>query len=127
MIYNEFITKSFNVAFENLSKPNAVCSVRQCTVLVPILSPQFEQTPICRAAFEEARQSKKSIVPVMAIRKWKPDDWLSLTVAGSTFFRIFDKESAYKPFYDSTRMKDLCIEVEVSDQSIFLIINVFFY
>jgi hypothetical protein len=121
LIYDEFISKNFSVAFENLSKPNAVCSVRQCTVFVPILSPELEQTPVCRAAFEEARRCRKPIVPVMAIKKWKSEDWVGLTIGGSTFFRIFDKESAYKPFYDSNRMTDLRVEVEVSHECQFLI------
>ncbi len=114
LVYDEFTTKNLNVGFENLSKPNAVCSVRQCTVFVPILSPQLEQTAACRAAFEEARRLGKPIVPIMAIKKWKSEDWLGLTIAGTTFFRIFNKESAYKPFYDSNRMTDLRVEVEVS-------------
>lgn len=107
-----------NVALENLSKPNAPCSIRRCNVLVPILSPEFEQSPICRAAFEEARRLRKPIVPVMAIKKWKSEDWLGLTIGGATFFRIFDQESAYKPFYDSNRITDLRVEVEVSHESI---------
>ncbi len=127
MIYDEFITNNLNVGFENLSKPNAVCSVRHCTVFVPILSPQFEQTPICQAAFGDARQYKKPIVPVMAIKKWKPEDWLGLTIAGCKFFRIFGKDSAYKPFYDSNRMTDLRVEVEVSDESRSLIIMFVFF
>ena len=108
------VTKNLNVGYENLSKSNAVCSVRQCTVFVPILSPQMEQTPLCQAAFEEARRLRKPIIPVMAIKKWKPEDWLGLIIGGMTFFRIFDKEGAYKPFYDSNRMTDLRVEVEVS-------------
>ena len=68
---------------------------------------------MCRSIFEEARRLRKAIVPVMAINKWKPEDWLGLTIAGATFFRIFDKEGAYKPFYDSNRMADLRVEIEV--------------
>jgi len=113
LVYDEFLTKNLDVAFENLSKANAACSVRKCTVFVPILSPQLEQTPVCRAAFEEARRLQKPIVPVIAIKNWRPEDWLGLTIGGSTFFRIFDKENAYKPFYDSNRMTDLRVEVEV--------------
>jgi hypothetical protein len=120
LVYDEFITNNLNVAFENLSKPNAVCSVRQCKVFVPILSPQFEQTAIGRAAFEEARRLQKPVVPVMAIKDWKPEEWLALTIAGSTFFRIFNKENAYKRFYDSNRMTDLRVEVEVSEDYEFL-------
>ncbi len=114
LVYDELTTKNLDVGLENLSKPNAVCSVRKCTVFVPILSPQLEQTGACRAAFEEARRLRKPIIPVMAIKKWKPEDWLGLTIAGTIFFRIFGKESAYKPFYDSNRMTDLRVEVEVS-------------
>jgi hypothetical protein len=125
LIYDEFISKNFSVTLENLSKPNAVCSVRKCTVFVPILSPELEQTPVCRAAFEEARRYRKPIVPVMAIEKWKPEDWLGLTIGGSKFFRIFDKESAYKPFYDSNHMTDLCVEVEVSHESESLVLMFF--
>lgn len=116
LVYDELHGKGLNVGLENLSKANAVCSVRRCTVFVPILSPQLEQSAIARAAFEEARRLRKSVVPVVAIKKWKPEDWLSLTIAGTTFFRIFDRDSAYKPFYDSNRITDLRVEVEVSVQ-----------
>ena len=125
LIYDEFITKNINVGFENLSKANAVCSVRRCTVFVAILSPQLAHTPVCQAAFEEARRLRKPIVPVIATKNWKPDDWLGLTIAGSTFFRMFDKEHAYKPFYDSNRMIDLRVEVEVSYKNEFLIKKTF--
>ncbi|CAF4480985.1 unnamed protein product, partial [Rotaria sp. Silwood2] len=112
LIYNDFGTKNLHVGFENLSKSNSKCSVRQCTLFVPILTPQLEQTPVCRAAFEEARRLQKPIVPAIAIKSWRPEDWLGLTIAGRTFFRIFDKESAYKPFFDSNRITDLRVEVE---------------
>ena len=114
LIHDALVTKKLNVGYENLSKSNAVCSVRQCTVFVPILSPQMEQTSTCQAAFEEARRLRKPIVPVIAIEKWKPEDWLGLTIGGCQFFRIFDKEGAYKPFYDSYPMANLCVAVEVS-------------
>jgi hypothetical protein len=115
LVYDEFTTKNLDVGFENLSKSNATCSVKKCTVFVPILTPQLEQTPVCRAAFEEARRLRKPIVPVMAIKDWKPNDWVGLTIAGGTFFRIFSKEHGYKAFYDTNRMTDLRVEVEVSD------------
>ena len=121
LIYDEFTANNINVGFENLSKPNAVCSVRRCTVFVPILSPQLALTPACQAVFEEARRLQKPIVPVIATKNWKPDNWVGLTIAGSTFFRMFDKENAYKPFHDSNRMTDLRVEVEVSHERKFLI------
>lgn len=118
IIYEDLTTKNLNVGLENLSKANAVCSVRRCTVFVPILTVQFEQTAQCRAAFEEARRLHKPTVPVIATKDWRPEDWLGLTIAGSTFFRIFDKENAYKPFYDSNRMTDLRVGLEVSHETI---------
>ncbi|CAF1146285.1 unnamed protein product [Rotaria sordida] len=114
LVYDDFVTKNLNVGFENLSKADPKFSVRKCTVFVPILSPQFEQTSICRSTFEEVRRLRKPIVPVIAIKNWKSEDWLGLTIAGCTFFRISDKENAYKPFYDSNRMTDLRVEVEVA-------------
>ncbi|CAF1183320.1 unnamed protein product [Rotaria sp. Silwood1] len=114
LVYDEFISKNLNVGFDNLSKADPKYSIRRCTVFVPILSPQLEQTPICRATFEEARRLRKPIVPVIAVKDWRPEDWLGLTIAGCTFFRIFDKENAYKPFYDSNRMIDLRVEVEIA-------------
>lgn len=117
LVYEDFVKNNINVALENLSKPDAMCSVERCSVFVPILSPQIEQSPVCRAAFETVRRLQKPIVPVIAIKKWKPEDWLGLTIAGAVFFRIFDQDSAYKPLYDSSRMKDLRVETEVSDQS----------
>ncbi|CAF4750803.1 unnamed protein product [Rotaria sp. Silwood1] len=79
-------------------------SIRRCIVFVAIFPPQLEKTPICRAIFEEAGRLRKPIAPVIAIKDWRPEDWLGLTIARCTFFRIFDKENAYKPFYDSNRI-----------------------
>jgi hypothetical protein len=114
LIYAELISNGVNVALENLSEPNASCSAAHCSVFVPVLSPQFEQAWTCRAVFEEVRRCRIPFAPVMAIKKWKPEDWLGLIIAGSTFFRIFNKDSAYESFYDSNRMKDLCAEIEVN-------------
>ncbi|CAM4804269.1 unnamed protein product [Rotaria magnacalcarata] len=114
LVYEDFISNNLNVGFENLSKPNAACSVRRCNVLVPILTARFEQTPICRGALEEARRLQKPIVPVIAIKDWRPEDWLGLMIAGCTFFRIFDKENAYKPLFDNCRMMDLRFSTEVA-------------
>ncbi len=103
-----------SVTVENLSKPNATCSVAKCTVFVVVLTPQLEQTSLCQSAFEEARRLRKPIVPVIAVKKWRPKNWLGLIIAGRIFFRIFDRETAYKPFYDSNRITDLRIGIEVS-------------
>ncbi|CAM2713202.1 unnamed protein product [Rotaria socialis] len=114
LVYDDFISNNLNVGFENLSKSNAACSIKRCNVLVPILTAQFEQTPMCRGALEEARRLQKPIVPVIAIKDWRPEDWLGLTIAGCIFFRIFDKGGAYKPIFDSCRMMDLRVDVEVA-------------
>lgn len=114
LIFESLKSTQPSVIVENLSKPNAVCSVAKCTVLVAILTPQLEQSSLCQSAFEQARLLRKWIVPVMAVRKWRPAGWLGLIIAGRTFYRIFDKETASKPFYDSNRMNDLCLEIEVS-------------
>ncbi|UJR23954.1 hypothetical protein I4U23_026922 [Adineta vaga] len=107
-----------SVIIENLSKPNATCSVTKCTVLVAILTPQLEQIWLSQAVFEQARLLGKPIVPVMAIKKWRPEGWLGLIIAGRIFFRIFDQETAYKPFYDSNRITDLRVEIEIACQPI---------
>ncbi|UJR15063.1 hypothetical protein I4U23_002034 [Adineta vaga] len=116
IIYEEFRTKNVDVALENLSKANSSSSVRQCTVFLPILSSEFEQIPICQTAFEKARRLQKPIVPVIAIKDWRPDGWIGLIIAGTTFFRIFDKNNAYKKFFDSNRMTDLTVEVQLACQ-----------
>ncbi|CAF1290838.1 unnamed protein product [Adineta steineri] len=116
LIYNEFSAKNLNALVENLSDANATCSVRQCTVFIPILSAGFEKKPACRVAFEEARQLQIPIIPVMSAIDWKPQDWLGITVAGATYFRIYTQVSAYKPLYDSNRITDLRVAVEIACQ-----------
>jgi len=121
----EFLTSTqLSVTVENLSKPNATCSVAKCTVFVPILTPQLEQMSLCQAAFEQARLLRKPIIPVIAIKKWRPKDWLGLSIAGCVFFRIFDQEAAYKPFYDSNRITDLRVEIEVSKFIYYIYISI---
>ncbi|CAF4220031.1 unnamed protein product, partial [Adineta steineri] len=116
LIYNEFSAKNLNALVENLSDANATCSVRQCTVIVPILSAEFEKNPACRIAFEEARQLQIPIIPVMSAIDWKPQDWLGITVAGATYFQINTQVSPYEPLYDSNRMTDLRVAVEIACQ-----------
>ena len=113
LIFEHLMTTQSSVVIENLTKSDATCSIAKCTVFVPILTPQLEKTLLCRAACEQARLLNKPIVPVLAVKKWRPEGWLGLIIAGRIFFRIFDKETAYKPFYDSSRITDLRIEIEV--------------
>ncbi|CAF1121320.1 unnamed protein product [Adineta steineri] len=116
LVFDSLKPTQLSVIIENLSKSNATCNVAKCTVFVPILTPQLEQTILCRAAFEQARLLSKPIVPVMAVKKWRPEGWLGLVIAGRIFFRIFDQETAYKPLYDSNRITDLRVEIEFACQ-----------
>jgi hypothetical protein len=120
LVFESLTATHPSVVVENLSKSNATCSVAKCTVFVPVLSPQLEQTSLSRAAFEQARLLGKPIIPVIAIKKWRPESWLGLVIAGRTFFRIFDQETAYKPFYDSNRITDLRVDIEVNTSYIIL-------
>ncbi|CAF1219090.1 unnamed protein product [Didymodactylos carnosus] len=96
---------------ENLSTAKS-SSVSNCSVFVPIISPQFEENLLCQATFEKVRQLNIPVVPVVAIPKFKPEDWLGLPIAGKVYFRLFDAETANKPFWDSTRMKDFVYSVQ---------------
>lgn len=116
IIYEHLREKGLNVAMESLTRADSPCSVRRCAVFVPVLTPEFEQIPVCRAAFEEARRLQKSIVPTIATKNWRPDGWIGLIIAASTFFRIFDQDNAYKQFFDSNRITDLTVEVQVSSK-----------
>ncbi|CAF3451486.1 unnamed protein product [Rotaria sp. Silwood1] len=118
LVYESLTSTQSSVIVENLLKPNATCSVAKCTVFVPILTPQLEQTSLCRAAFEQARLLSKPIIPVIAIKKWRPEGWLGLIIAGRVFFRIFDQETAYKPFYDSNCITDLRVAIETACQPV---------
>lgn len=100
------------VLIENLSS-NESSSVNSCQVFVSILNQQFEQTKLCQKALEQARLQGKPIIPVISAKKWRPEGWLGLLIAGRTFFRIFDRETAEKPFYDSNRITDLRFEIKV--------------
>ena len=114
LIFEALITSQPSTMIENYSKSNAMCSTGRCAVFVPILTPQWEESAMGQAAFEHARRLGKPIVPVIAVKKWKPTGWLGLIVAGRTFYRIFDRETAFQPFFDSNRMTDLRVEIEVS-------------
>jgi len=114
LIFEHLITNQMSVSIENLSKSDASSSVSNCTVFVPILTPQLEQSILCQLSFEQARLHGKPIVPVMAVKKWRPRGWLGLIIAGRVFFRIFDRETAYQSFYDTNRMTDLRVAIEVN-------------
>ena len=117
LIFEALITSQPSTMIENYSKTNATCSTGRCTVFVPILTPQLAENVMGQAAFEHARRLGKPIVPVMAVKKWKPTGWLGLLVAGRTFYRIFDRETAFRSFYDSNRITDLRVGIEVSGSS----------
>ncbi|CAF1651887.1 unnamed protein product, partial [Adineta ricciae] len=118
LVFDSLIATQPSIIIENLSKPNATSSVEKCTVLVGILTPQLEQLSLGQAVFEKARSLSKLIVPVMAIKKWRPEGWLGLVIAGRVFFRIFDQETASKAFYDSNRLTDLRVEIEIACQPV---------
>ena len=116
IVHRELLRCNHQAVSENLSQSNARCSIEHCLVYVPILSPEYESSPVCRAVSEEARRTRKTVVPVIGTAKWRPEGWLGLTVAGLTFYRIFDEESAFKPFFDSNRVADLRMAIEVRTQ-----------
>ena len=101
------------VLIDNLSS-NESSSVNHCQVFVPILNQQFDQARLCQEALEQARHQGKPIIPVISVKKWRPEGWLGLLIAGRTFFRIFDRETAEKPFFDSNRITDLRYEIKVT-------------
>jgi len=125
LILESLTSTQSSVIIENLSNSNATCSVAKCTVFVPVLTPQLEQISLCQAAFEQARFLNKPIVPVIAVKKWRPRGWLGLIIAGRVFFRIFDRETAYKPFYDSNRITNLRVEIEVSILKYYIYMSMF--
>lgn len=103
-----------SITIENLSKSDGISNVMNCEVFVAVLTPDFENNLMCRMILEEARLADKPIIPVIAVKKWKPTGWLGLITAGRIFFRIFDRETAFQPFYDTNRITDLRVEIEVS-------------
>ena len=113
LILESLMTTQPAVLIENFSS-NESSSVNHCQVFVPILNQQFEQTKLCQEVLEKARLLGKPIIPVISVNKWRPDGWLGLLIAGRTFFRIFDRETAEKPFYDSNRITDLRYEIKVN-------------
>jgi hypothetical protein len=126
LVFESLTSTQPSVIIEKLSESNNTCSVTECTVFVPILTPQLEQMSICQAAFQQARLLKKPVIPVIAVQKWRPTGWLGLIIAGRVFFRIFDQETAYKPFYDSNRMTDLRVGIEVSIHKYCMSIYIFY-
>lgn len=113
LIYQSLIKTEMSTIIEKISETDVRLTMANYKVLVPILTPQLEQSQVCQEILEQTRLSGKPIVPVIAVKKWRPDGWLGLIVAGRVFFRIFDEETACQPFYDSNRMTDLLIEIEV--------------
>ena len=113
LVRNDLSSNSISVALEDLTKVSSSCSIESCSVFVPIITTSFEENSLCLSVFQAARQAKKPIVPVLAVEKWRPNDWLGLAIAGLTFFRIPDQETAYKKFFDSNRMTDLKVEIQV--------------
>jgi hypothetical protein len=91
-------------------------SVSACAVLVVIMSPGYESNELARLIVEKAKSLNKPIIPISKTRSWKPEHWLGLLIAGILFFRIMDKEQAYKHKYDSCPMNDLVFEVKIKNR-----------
>jgi hypothetical protein len=70
--------------------------VKNCKVILLIMSQGYEENYCAKAIIEKAREMDKKIVPISTTRAWKPSGWLALFLAGKLFYRIMDKEQAYK-------------------------------
>ena len=86
-------------------------SIKRVKVLVIIMSAEYEENFNCRMVVQKAIELNLKIIPISISKAWKPTDWLGLLIAGKIFYRIFDKEQAFKVKYDSTPMNDLIFAI----------------
>ena len=89
-------------------------SVNTAKVLVAVISPKYEECDFARVIVETARSKNKSIIPVKASQSFKPDKWLGLVIAGKLYYRIINKEEAYKQIYDTTPMNNLMYGIKIA-------------
>lgn len=99
-----------NIILEEPS--NGKSCIQTANVLVLVVSPGYEHNNYCRLIVEAARSSKKQIIPVKAEKKFKPEAWLGLAIAGKFYYRLFDKEQAYAQKYDSSPINDFIYGVK---------------
>ena len=104
-----------NITLGDPSKcsPEAISS---CQVFVAILSPAYQTSEESQRSYEFAREHRKQIIQVIGAKGYQPTGWLALAIAGKLYYAMPDHETAYKPFYDSSLMKDFCYAVRASLQ-----------
>ena len=85
--------------------------VKGVKVVVVIMTAEYEENYACRLVIQTARDLNFKIIPISITKAWKPTDWLALVTAGALFYRIFNREQAYKHKYDSTPMNDLVVGI----------------
>lgn len=86
-------------------------SIKRVKGMIIIMSAEYEENFNCRMVVQKAIELNLKIIPISISKAWKPTDWLGLLIAGKIFYRIFDKEQAYKVKYDSTPMNDLIFSI----------------
>jgi len=92
--------------------------IKGVKALVIIMSAEYEENFNCKLIVQKAKELNLKIIPISITRAWKPADWLGLVMSGKVFYRIFDKEQAYKVKYDSTPMNDLIMALIVATSSL---------
>jgi hypothetical protein len=90
--------------------------VKNASVIVLIMSKNYEENYVCRTAIEMVRQLGKKIVPISTSREFKPAQWMALFLAGKLFFRIINREQAFKKKHEwhYSQMDSLVDELRVA-------------
>jgi hypothetical protein len=88
--------ESKNMRFKSEDCSLGITSIKNAKVLLLIMSKGYEENYYCRIITEMTRSFGKKIIPISTSREFKPQDWLALFLAGKLFFRIINKEQAYK-------------------------------
>ncbi|RNA41414.1 General transcription factor IIH subunit 2 [Brachionus plicatilis] len=95
---------------------SSTTSVRTCRTLIIVMSDEYESSCVCKGVVDLARSLKKNIIPVSTKKGWKSKHWLGLVIAGKLFFRVIDRDQAFKKVNDFAPMDDFLLEVSKSLQ-----------
>jgi hypothetical protein len=90
--------------------------VKNARLIILVMSKSYEENYICRTAIETARKLSKRIIPISTSREFKPKHWLALFLAGRLFFRIMNKEQAFKRKHEwhYSQMDSLVDEIQLA-------------
>lgn len=114
LILKRYLSKKFQVKFLNPDEDNSQL-IAECSVLVSVMSYDYQNSVKCKEELCLALVSAKQIVPILGNKGYRMTEWVALGMAGKPYFTLTEEQdflAKRKTFLDTTTIQDVVYAIE---------------